>query len=100
MSSRDGCGWPAMALACSSSMVWKSASRVDIAGLLKRKGGRLASDPPAFVGAILLRSLLRRVAQHGLGLQELVEGVVAPLAPAAAPPGTAKGIGQIAAAAA
>src|SRR5579862_4692313 len=49
--------------------------------------------------ALLFRGLLRRVAEDGLGLQELVEGVVAPLAPVAAHLVAAERGGHVAAAA-
>src|SRR5436190_9629019 len=95
-SSSDGCGWPSVALACSSSMVWKSASSVDIAGLLIRKGGRPMGDPRPSWARILLRGLLGCVAEHRFGLEELVEGVVAPLAPIAAHLVAAEGGGHVA----
>src|SRR4051812_5357733 len=67
---------------------------------LETKRGRLSATPfPLAWRRRLLRRFLRRIAEDGLGLEELVEGEVAPLAPVTAHLVATERGGQVAAAA-
>src|SRR6185312_7367194 len=83
---------------------FKLASTMGFDGSIKThralaKGPPRGAAPSLGVRNVLLGGLLRRVAEDGLGLQEFVEGVVAPLAPVAAHLVAAEGGGHVAAAA-